>query len=59
VPAHVRHGLFARPDVHAVTLRLSNGGTDVQSDRRPDVRGFPLRARKVVYFESRKAREAL
>lgn len=43
VPAHVRHGLFARPGVHAVTLRLSNGGTDVQSDRRSDVRGFSLR----------------
>ena len=43
LPPHLRHGLFATPGAHEAWLRLSNGGTDVASDRRPDVRGFSMR----------------
>lgn len=43
VPAHLRHGLFERLGGYDVTLRLSNGGTDVANDRVPDIRGFSLR----------------
>jgi catalase len=43
LPAAARHGLFAQPGSHEAWLRLSNGGPDVQSDRRPDVRGFSIR----------------
>jgi hypothetical protein len=43
LPAHAAQGLFARPARYPVTLRLSNGGVDVQSNRRPDIRGFAFR----------------
>jgi len=43
LPEPARHGLFAQAGEHEVWVRLSNGGPDVQSDRRPDVRGFSLR----------------
>lgn len=43
LPEPARHGLFAAAGKHAAWVRLSNGGTDVQSDRRPDIRGFSLR----------------
>jgi hypothetical protein len=43
LPAHAAHGLFAQPGEHPVWVRFSNGGVDVQSDRRPDIRGFALR----------------
>jgi hypothetical protein len=43
VPAQLRHGLFERLGGYDVTLRLSNGGTDVANDRVPDIRGFSLR----------------
>lgn len=43
LPPQARHGLFAEPDAHDVWIRLSNGGTDVKSDRVPDIRGFSLR----------------
>ena len=43
LPEPARHGLFEQPGEHDVWVRLSNGGTDVQSDRVPDVRGFSLR----------------
>lgn len=43
LPEPARHGLFAQTGEHEVWVRLSNGGPDVQSDRRPDVRGFSLR----------------
>ena len=43
LPARARHGLFAQPGSHEARLRLSNGAMDVQSDRRPDVRGFSMR----------------
>ncbi|MFN7664740.1 MAG: catalase [Inhella sp.] len=43
LPAHAAHGLFAQPGEHPVWVRFSNGGVDVQSDRRPDIRGFAFR----------------
>jgi hypothetical protein len=43
LPFHARQGLFAAPGPHETWLRLSNGGTDVKSDRVPDIRGFSLR----------------
>ncbi|WP_374568919.1 catalase [Ideonella sp.] len=43
LPAAARQGLFAQVGEHDAWVRLSNGGPDVQSDRRPDVRGFSLR----------------
>lgn len=43
LPAPARQGLFAEPGTHEVWLRLSNGGTAVRSDRRPDIRGLAFR----------------
>ncbi|MFO1341136.1 MAG: catalase [Burkholderiaceae bacterium] len=43
LPEPARQGLFAVAGEHEAWVRLSNGGTDVQSDRRPDIRGFSLR----------------
>lgn len=43
LPAHARHGLFAHPGRYPVWVRLSSGGVDRQSDRRPDIRGFAFR----------------
>lgn len=45
LPEHARHGLFARPAKYAAWVRLSNGGTDRQADRKPDVRGFAIKVR--------------
>lgn len=42
LPDFARHGLFARPGRYDTWVRLSNGGMDRVSDRRPDVRGFAL-----------------
>ena len=44
-PGHARHGLFARPASYEAWVRLSNGGTDIQSDRKPDIRGFAIKIR--------------
>jgi hypothetical protein len=43
LPAHAAQGLFAQAGEHPVWVRFSNGGVDVQSDRRPDIRGFAFR----------------
>ncbi|HEV8690071.1 MAG TPA: catalase [Ideonella sp.] len=43
LPEPARHGLFAVPGEHEAWVRLSNGGPNVQGDRRPDVRGFSFR----------------
>ena len=43
LPEPARHGLFATPGPHRVLARFSNGGPEVQSDRRPDIRGFALK----------------
>lgn len=45
LPEHARQGLFARPATYTAWVRLSNGGTDVQADRKPDVRGFAIKVR--------------
>ncbi|MFH1870240.1 MAG: catalase [Pseudomonadota bacterium] len=47
LPGHARHGLFAAPRSYPAWVRLSNGGTDVQADRKPDVRGFAIKIRDV------------
>ena len=47
LPEHARHGLFARPAAYEAWVRLSNGGTDRQADRKPDVRGFAIKVRGV------------
>lgn len=43
LPGFAAHGLFAQPGTFDVLVRLSNGGMDKASDRRPDIRGFSLR----------------
>src|SRR6266542_2921246 len=43
LPPHAAHGLFAKPGSYDAWVRLSNGGADVASDRKPDVRGFAVR----------------
>ncbi|WP_010459434.1 hypothetical protein [Acidovorax radicis] len=40
LPAFASHGLFAQPGQYDVRVRLSNGGMDKTSDRKPDIRGF-------------------
>lgn len=47
LPEHARHGLFADPGRWDAWVRLSNGGADRASDRKPDVRGFAIQAQGV------------
>lgn len=47
LPGHARHGLFAAPRSYPAWVRLSNGGTDVQADRKPDIRGFAIKIRSL------------
>ncbi len=47
LPEHARHGLFATPATYDALVRLSNGGPDLQPDRKPDVRGFAIKVRGV------------
>jgi len=47
LPGHARHGLFAGPATYEAWVRLSNGGTDRQADKKPDVRGFAIKVRGV------------
>ncbi len=47
LPEYARQGLFATPATYPVWVRLSNGGTDRQGDRKPDVRGFAIKVRDV------------
>lgn len=47
LPDHARHGLFAYPGRFDAWVRLSNGGADKVSDRKPDVRGFAIQAQGV------------
>ncbi len=42
LPDFARHGLFAQPGQYDTWVRLSNGGMDKMSDKRPDIRGFAL-----------------
>jgi hypothetical protein len=43
LPTFASQGLFASPGKYDVWVRLSNGGMDSVSDKRPDVRGFAFR----------------
>jgi hypothetical protein len=43
LPPPAQQGLFAKPATYEAQIRLSNGGVDVASDRKPDIRGFGLR----------------
>lgn len=43
LPEYARHGMFARPGTYKSWIRLSNGGPERVSDRRPDVRGFSFK----------------
>ena len=45
LPAHARHGLFARPGSYEAWVRLSNGGMDRARDATPDIRGFAIKVR--------------
>lgn len=40
LPAFAAQGLFAQSGSYEVRVRLSNGGMDTTSDRKPDIRGF-------------------
>ena len=42
LPPHAAHGLFATAGRFPATVRLSNGGMEVQSDAKPDIRGFAV-----------------
>lgn len=43
LPEPARSGVFAVPGRYPVLVRFSNGGTDVRSNRAPDIRGVALR----------------
>ncbi|MBI2751514.1 MAG: catalase [Burkholderiales bacterium] len=43
LPEFARQGLFAKPGLYEVWVRLSNGGMDRAPDHTPDIRGFALR----------------
>jgi len=43
LPEFASNGLFVEPRTFDVVVRLSNGGMDKASDRKPDIRGFSLR----------------
>ena len=47
LPLQARFGLFARPGRYTAWVRLSNGGAETLSDRRPDVRGFAFKVHGV------------
>ena len=47
LPAHARHGLFARPGDYAAWVRFSNGGTDRAADATPDIRGLAIKVQGV------------
>jgi hypothetical protein len=51
VPAHAKHGLFARPGKFGAYVRFSNGAFKRQSDKRGDVRGIAV---KVLGVEGKK-----
>jgi catalase len=48
LPPHARHGLFAASGSHRALVRLSNGGPDIQANKRPDIRGFALKVLDVA-----------
>ena len=42
LPEFAHNGLFASPRRYDALVRLSNGGMDIQSNTRPDIRGFAI-----------------
>lgn len=42
LPDYCRYGLFAKPGDYEARVRLSNGGMDIQSNDKPDIRGFAI-----------------
>jgi hypothetical protein len=43
LPEYAKFGLFASPAIYDAWIRLSNGGMDRASDRKPDIRGFSMK----------------
>lgn len=43
LPSHARQGLFAQPGIHNAWIRLSNGNSEIASDRKPDVHGLAIK----------------
>jgi len=43
LPAHAAHGLFAEAGRYEARVRLSNGGMEVASDKKPDIRGYAIK----------------
>jgi hypothetical protein len=43
LPGYARHGLFALTGTHPAWVRLSNGSSEIASDRKPDVHGFSIK----------------
>ncbi len=47
LPPYASHGLFAKPGRYPAVARLSNGGLEVQSNKKPDIRGFAIKVEGV------------
>jgi len=47
LPAHARHGLFARTGSYEAWVRLSNAAVDRARDATPDLRGFAIKVHGV------------
>lgn len=43
LPNYARQGLFAQPGTHDAWIRLSNGSSEISSDRKPDVHGLAIK----------------
>ncbi len=43
LPEYAKYGLFSSPATYDTWIRLSNGGMDIASDRKPDIRGFSIK----------------
>lgn len=43
LPNYARHGLFAQPARYEAWMRLSNGSSEITSDRKPDVHGLAIK----------------
>ncbi|MCB1141162.1 MAG: catalase [Leptospiraceae bacterium] len=43
LPEYAKSGLFQTPGKYSAYVRLSNGGTEIQADQIPDIRGFSIK----------------
>jgi hypothetical protein len=43
LPEHAAHGLFRVPASYRAVVRLSKGSMDIESNAKPDIRGFAIR----------------